>query len=295
MKRKQEKKFSITSSEWSKTFVSIVEANQSQQTVILRFNENFNLSEFALCKCKLSPLLNTPEYVSSFFFDLPSFDVSKDEKVYIVFSNTEEGSSRDDENNLVIFLKPETSFNVKDDEVVGLLRKSSDNNYKLLDWEKVIIDEPIPLSAIDQLSSLKQISFDDKFYKKNQKPSLNISTKDKSGKSQKIYDKKIFWLIIFWITLSFFEIFSLVNIYENISGFLLKTVILLSKNIFLGLLVYFIFRKKKPSLKNIMIFLCLTLLSMYYSYLLLGNNIFLGTIILFFFSLFFTLFFRSKM
>jgi len=294
MKKKQEKKFSIISSEWSKTSVSIVEANQSQQIVILRFNENFILSEFALCKCKLSPLLNTPEIVTSFFFDLPSFDVHKDEKVYIVFSDTEESSSRDDENNLVLFLKPESPFDVKDDEVVGLLQKSSDNNYRLLDWEKVIIDEPIPLSAIDQLSTLKHTSLDDKFYKKNQRSSFNNSIKNKFTNRPRFYDKIIFWLLIFWITLSIFEIFSLVNFYENIGIFLSKTIILLCKNIFIGFLVYFIFKKEKSSLKNILIFLSFSLLSMYYSYIFFATNIIIGTLILLFFSLFFTLFLRSK-
>ena len=120
MKKKIEKKFIINSSEWSKNSVSIVEANQTQQTIILGFYEKSNLSDYALCVCRLSPLLGTPERISEFFFDFPSLDIALNQKIYVVFSNTDSEPSLDEEQNILLSkkslyasLSPHTSIELR--------------------------------------------------------------------------------------------------------------------------------------------------------------------------------------
>lgn len=292
MKKKLDRKFSIVSTDWSKSSVSIVEANQTQQTVILLFNDNQVLSKYALCKCKVSPLLGTPETVSSFFFDLPDIPVNQNQKVYIVFNDEDLDSSNDDEGNLILFLKSENKFELDEDEVIGLLYKDSEEHYKLLDWDKVIIDEPIPLSAIDQFSTQKSITQNLDFYKKDKKNTSDLTPKSNNIKKS-FYEKLIFWLLIFWVSISIFEIFSLINYNDTLNTIIINSSLLTLKNLFLGFFLYLILRKKKFKFISFTMLFFINIVLLYYAYYIFFINLLIGSLILALFTIIITLSARS--
>jgi hypothetical protein len=279
MKKKIEKKFIINSSEWSKTSVSIIEANQTQQTVILGFNENSDLGDYALCVCTLSPLLGTPERISEFFFDLLPLSISENKKVYIIFSDEDMESSLDDEQNILLSKKSLYPFSLKDDEAVGLLKKNGDDqSWKLIDWSKPIIDEIIPLDMLQEASQIKVVQQNDFYKSKKVVKNEDIQNTEKNQSS--FFEKPLIWLLIFISTISIFEIASLVSLNEQVSFIIVKISTIFLKNTFSG---FFLFKWIRSGFKfspSLIIILLLAIGSYILTYFLFIIGIFIGSALL---------------
>jgi hypothetical protein len=293
MKKKIEKKYFINSSEWSKTSVSIIEANQTQQTVILGFNEDSNLSEFALVVCTLSPLLGTPEKISEFFFSFSSLEIPANRKVYIIFSNDESENSIDEEQNFLVFRKSIYQFNLKDDEAVGLLRKTDEkDSWKLIDWTKPIIDEIIPLDLLKEASQKNNTTSSD-FYKT--KKIAKIETESHVSKnSTSFFEKPLIWLIVFILTISIFETASLLSLHDSIINIILKISSIFLKNIFTGFFLFKWIRTGFHFSISLIILLLLSLITLSCVYYLFSFGIIIGSALLLLFISIFSFLTRSS-
>jgi len=279
MKKKIEKKFIINSSEWSKNSVSIVEANQTQQTIILGFYEKSNLSDYALCVCRLSPLLGTPERISEFFFDFPSLDIALNQKIYVVFSNTDSEPSLDEEQNILLSKKSLYPFTLKEDEAIGLLRKDSEGVWKLIDWSKPIIDEVIPLELLQEVSQLNVEPQADFYKSKKIQPAVapqEIQKKDYSS----LFEKPLVWLMIFIVTISLFEIASLLSLKDTLLFNSIKISTILLKNIFTGLLLFKFIRSGFQFSFSIILLFLLSVAGYVLAYYLFSIEIFIGSALL---------------
>lgn len=254
MKKKHERKYIINSNDWTKTKVSLLEANQNQQTIIINFFEKSDLSDYSICICPLSPLLGTPEDVTQILCDFSQAGISANNKLYVVFSNIEFGPALDEYDNLFISKISDFPFALKDNEAVGLLKKiTEDDTWNLVDWVIPIIDEVIPLEVLKEASALSKHEDTDKkddsrFMRKRENATYtnNLTT-------DFLYlIKPKFWLFTFIFVISFLEIFSLISFTENIWSMILEAILLSVKNIFIGNVVYnFIISDKKISRKTI--------------------------------------------
>ncbi len=282
MKKKNEKKFAIISTEWSKAAVSIVEANLTQQIVILRFNENCDLSNYAICSCRLSPLLGTPENILDFYFDFPPLLIHENEQVYAVFNDKDAENSKDEDGNILVFRKPSHAFELNGGEAVGLLKHAEDGEtWKLVDWANPIIDERLTPGELQELKQQMTSVFSKDFYKREKSPqSSNVST-SVPAKSTVMFERPLFWLYIFLVTMSIFEIASLINFNDESMILTGKSLIILLKNLFTGLFIFYFIRSHFKFLPAIMIFFVLCLLGQITGYLLFSTNAFVSTALLF--------------
>lgn len=298
MRKRTEKKFSISSAEWSKAPLSIVEANQTQQTVILRFNEKGAKADYALCSCRISPLINVPEKILDFYFEFSDENYSVNDKLYIVFaasgSDVDETVSKDNEGNFVLTKTPLAPFDLRDDEVIGLLRRNEETDtWHLIDWSKPIIDEPI---SLDTLKEMTQTQFEDasaNFYKSDKKPAASSELKMTGKNNIHFFEKPLLWLFIFIITISMFEAASLLMLSESPTEIILKSFVILSKNVFTGFLVFLFIRKNFKFNSAVIVFFILSILSHIIGYLYFASSAIIGSAILLFCISIFTFLTRS--
>jgi hypothetical protein len=260
MKKKNEKILIFKDSELSKTGISIIEANQSQQTIILNFSEKSVLSDFVLSVCKVSPLLGTPEKIVNIFAEFKELEIEKERKVFVSFSQDMGINYDSEEENLFIKLYMEKPFLLSEDEVIGLLKKENDlETFKIIDWAKPFVDEPISAEILEKLkiNTIKQqpeISGetpDELFYQKKNKDTPERHINEKPVSIKPIY------LILFLVSLiGILEIISIISFEDEILSNLKKSSVILMKDFYFGLIFFhWLNLNNKFSIKSILLLL----------------------------------------
>jgi hypothetical protein len=242
MKKKSEKILIFKDSELSKSGISITEANQSQQTIILNFSEKGMLTDFVLAVCSVSPLLNTPEKIENILTDFKDLEIEKDSKVFVSFSQDVGVMYENEDENLYIKLFIEKPFHLNDDEVIALLKKEDiPETFKIMDWAKPFIDEPISPDVLDKLKKnaskpgLKITSeeSDSPFYQKK-----NREVPESSIKVKQSFLKPIHFIIFLISLIGILEIISIITFEAEILINIQKSVVVLLKDFYFGLIFY---------------------------------------------------------
>ena len=260
MKKKNEKILIFKDSELSKTGISIIEANQSQQTIILNFSEKSVLSDFVLAVCKVSPLLGTPEKIENIFTEFKELEIDKERKVFVSFSQDMGINYESEEENLFIKLYLEKPFLLDEDEVIGLLKKENDlETFKIIDWAKPFVDEPISAEILEKLknNTIKQESKisgetpDELFYQKKNKDTSERHINEKPVSIKPVY------LILFLVSLiGILEIISIISFEDEILLNLKKSSVILMKDFYFGLIFFrWLNLNNKFSIKSILLLL----------------------------------------
>jgi hypothetical protein len=237
MKKKSGKTVVLKDSDLSRADVNILEANQSQQTVILKFFTENNLSKFSLAICRISPLLNSPEKVENTFFSPVDCPVEQNQKVYLIFGDQDDSRTLDEDGNIILHINFKKPFQVKDDEVIALIENEPEQQ-KIIDWCKPIIDEPLLPDTLEVLKErVKQIeSSGQQFYKKKTTSEIKNDRSDEKSWSINGYS---FWILSFIGLVSIFELISVFSFSESPLKIALKIFLILLKNSFIA---FFIFR-----------------------------------------------------
>jgi uncharacterized protein YrzB (UPF0473 family) len=283
MKKKYEKKYVINSNDLTKTTVSLLEANQTQQTIIINFFERSNLSDYSICICPLSPLLGTPESVIQILCEFPQAEILENKKLYVVFSDVESGPALDENDQLVIFKLPNFPIALKNNEAIGLLKKDAEDTWKLVDWVIPIVDEVIPIEVLKRASVLIKYEYagkqdDLQFMRKKEKVSSPLLDNSKID-SIYMYKPKI-WLYSFLFIISFIEISSLIQSIENIWVTIFEAIVLITKNIFIGNTIYHFIVFDKKKIKKTVVKLSISIIAFAISLMLFSYDIITATLLI---------------
>ena len=283
MKKKHERKYVINSNDWTKAIVSLLEVNQTQQTIIVKFFKKSDISDYSICICPLSPLLEMPENVTKILCDFPQAEILENKKLYIVFSDIESGPTLDENNHLVISKLSNSPITLKDNEAIGLLKKDAEDTRKLIDWIVPIVDEVIPIQFLQQASidsnSEDTIKEEDlQFMRKKEKESSFPHTNSKASFSYITMPRV--WLYTFLFVISFIEISSLLSFSKDLWFTIYNIIVLISKNIFIGNAIYsFIVFDNKVS-KTIIVKLSIAIVALILSLILFSYNAITATLLI---------------
>jgi hypothetical protein len=236
MKKKTAKAIILKDSDLSKANVTILEANQSQQTIILKFFTENNLSKYSLAICKISPLLNSPEKVELIIFSPIECPIELNQKVYLIFGKEPDSKVIDEEDDIVLHINIEEQFEVKEDEVLTLIESDS-NQQKIIDWCKPIIDEPVSPETLEVLKDrVKHLETSGpKYYKRKE---LVEKNNDKTNSKKVVINKRFLWILFFIALISMFEFISVFSLSEKFIPIFIKTVLMLLKNFLLGIFLF---------------------------------------------------------